>query len=1346
MGDYDLSGLSARSFEQLIQAIASKVIGPGLVVFGDGPDGGREATFEGRIPFPSEADQWDGYCVIQAKFLQRPRDPKHDGRWALEQLRKELEAFADPAKRRKCPEYYIFATNVVLTAVQETGTKDRISQLFKKYSKRVPVRGWRTWDFDQIRTFLDGQEDIRRAYQAWISPGDVLAEVMAWLQTSRVDFGEVMANFLAKEMLADQYANLEQAGHSTEDRIPLARVFVDLPTSSERLLEPPEENAPRLPLGFAGEVVSLARERLDPASTSERRTAQEGEGPQRKGPEPGRVVLVGGPGQGKTTVGQFVCQLFRAALLRDRQQHLLSPETRQALEGVLHLCQQEKVEVPRGRRFPERIVLAEFAAALKAAPEQHPMSLLSYVADVIRKRTSQNVLVEDLRGWLAKYPWIIVLDGLDEVPASSNRDEVLKRVDDFWVDVNQANADVLVLATTRPQGYNEDFSPRYYRHTWLTPLSVPRAMHYAQRLVNVRYGSDEDRKRKVLSRLRQASAHDATARLMRSPLQVTIMATLVDQIGQPPQDRWRLFHEYYQVIYRRERERDIPAAQLLREHQRDIDTIHSRVALLLQVESERSGGTEARLSAERFAAVVDARLLEEEKDRTRLKDQIIEAAATRLVFLVAPQAGQVGFEIRSLQEFMAAESLMDGRDADVQNRLRQIAPIASWRNVFLFAAGRCFAETEHLRDTIHTICVDLNNDLAGPVGRATLAGSSLALDLLEDGVVYRQPKYAKLLARCALEILDLPPGPVHARLADVCEADLDGLFQEELQKRLTRPRISEALGAWAMLLALVGRGIPWAQQTAETHWPPGASEQSDILSGPTVGRAGQWVLPRIDACVLSTAPRNSWSFVHSLTEREGVEFDPRTLLPPRTSLPWLDVALWLRGFYQTDRPSAPVRLPGSADSSFELSFVPLANMDRFREGPYRLLEAANPQWVVFVETLRFIRDPSKVILAESFDRLASEELTTWDRVLIRRLPWVVCALVESCRTPDELSVTATRLRRGDLGDTPDWIEAERRWRTTGLTAQDFSHVTDDRWPFDGDIATKGFPFASTGWNYTGSVRSCGAMLRLYETLRNSCRLRAAVASWIFWFLGIEPRGQVFERLGLDVLTLLFEECSEKFASLDFVWAVARAHGGDPPWVDFLDTLGRRCKFLRHFRERPTHQLDEVLDEILQGHPDRGGIVRLMAEAVFEGQRWSTPRATRQHSLALRETLVDDRRFDDPSVKEAAIVVQLARVALTVEAANRLADVVCDLHASDRSGTVVDRAVRALATRDGSNDATDQFLLKIWGTLATDDSDARDDVLDGLNDSLSRRTSGLDRPETWNRLALPAGLVRLLELT
>jgi hypothetical protein len=67
MMDYDLSRLNWRSFEQLIQGVGSETLGPGLVAFGDGPDGGREAAINARLPYPTGEDQWSGYTVVQAK-------------------------------------------------------------------------------------------------------------------------------------------------------------------------------------------------------------------------------------------------------------------------------------------------------------------------------------------------------------------------------------------------------------------------------------------------------------------------------------------------------------------------------------------------------------------------------------------------------------------------------------------------------------------------------------------------------------------------------------------------------------------------------------------------------------------------------------------------------------------------------------------------------------------------------------------------------------------------------------------------------------------------------------------------------------------------------------------------------------------------------------------------------------------------------------------------------------------------------------------------------------------------------------------------------------------------------
>jgi hypothetical protein len=160
MPDYNFVGLSSRSFEQMIQALAAKLIGPNTIIFGDGPDGGREATYEGSTPYRSGSEPWNGYIVVQAKFRQRPESVAKDAAWALSQLSAELRKFQSRSRKLRRPQYYIFATNVPLTPVYKTGSKDRAYLQLLKAKDKLAMKGFDIWDYDKLRTFLDNAEDI----------------------------------------------------------------------------------------------------------------------------------------------------------------------------------------------------------------------------------------------------------------------------------------------------------------------------------------------------------------------------------------------------------------------------------------------------------------------------------------------------------------------------------------------------------------------------------------------------------------------------------------------------------------------------------------------------------------------------------------------------------------------------------------------------------------------------------------------------------------------------------------------------------------------------------------------------------------------------------------------------------------------------------------------------------------------------------------------------------------------------------------------------------------------------------------------------------------------------------
>jgi hypothetical protein len=1091
--DYDLFRLNSRSFEQLTQGIAARVLGPGLVIFGDGPDGGREATFNAEVPYPTEEDHWIGHIVLQAKFRQRSEGRKIDGEWALQQLREELIAFTDPDSTRELPEYLIFATNVTCSPVKDSGVKDKMFTL----AAESGLTGFDIWDYDKLRVYLDLYEEMRRSYSAYILPGDVLAEtveVLGQIKQECPDFDDAISRFLQKELLADQWANLEQAGRAAEEQVPVSRVFVDLPFSAQRQAEAPSETPGELIPGFVAAVVNAASRRLDPQAQNAQRSDHEtleGEAP---APE-GRIVLLGGPGQGKSTIGQFVCQMFRAALLRSRPPDSLSDEVTDALDALEAHCDADSLALPTVRRFPLRVELSKFADEL-GAPDGSS-SLLEYLGKLVSSRIQSEISPALMSSWLGSYPWLLVLDGLDEVPASGHRGQLMEAIRDFWVDISEENADCLVIATTRPQGYNDEFSPRYYRHLWLTPLSTARALHYADRLLKVRFLEDTDRREKIATRLKRAADRPDTARLMTSPLQVTIMATLLERMGQPPEGRWNLFSQYYRVIYDRELERDIPAASVLRDYKPDIDAIHHRVGLLLQVESESAEQAESQISRERFTEVVKARLREEELDHgdEGLVRQIIDTAMDRLVFLVGLEADQVGFEIRSLQEFMAAEALLHGGDGTVEQRLRAIAPLPTWRNTFLFAAGRCFADLQHLRDTVHTISAELN-DLGGgdPLTSLVLPGSGLAIDLLTDGVAQRQPRYGRLLAREALRIIRRPPGELNDRLAEVYQEALGEVYETELRTGLAFESFHDTLGAWRTLAVLAARGVDWAAELLKTRLPAPEEVGSLLLALPP--RAASTTLSGILSNLCAAAPPSeSLPFEQSIRDLELLEGTPD----------------WFRAFFllYTERwnsQETKLRLQEASGEELTVEVRLIAEPEGPLDRAISILgdtkpSAAPTSWLPFFIALEFGRDPSAATLAKALERYAEIEPIEELWRLGVYSSWPLAGLVLAAETNEQLREYAEIARSGGFGDLDDWLAAEKRWQEAGIETGDMTEAKGGVPLFDSEIATRGFPFDAATVT-AGEARRSAALIALswLERIENQ-PTRRFISNVFFWLLG-----------------------------------------------------------------------------------------------------------------------------------------------------------------------------------------------------------------------------------------------------
>ena len=846
MADYNLNGLNPRDFQHLVQAFARKRIAAGVTAFGDGRDGNRDLTYRGNMDYPSTKEAWEGYLVLGCKFNQRPTgDTGKDSDWAIKQLRADLNKFLKPERNMPKPEYYIFATNIALTGVAESGGRDRITKVLEEYTPKLGLKGSAAWDYNDLRGFLDGDKDIRTAYGHFITSGDVLLQIAERLDLQQADFADVMHAFLQKELIVDMSAKLQSAGDDPEVHIPLANVFVDLPVAESA-------EAAALSHGFREtDQPKIIEQLLDVGARVLRRQLPDQD--VQPDDESGvsrlsisRFVLVGGPGQGKSTLAQYICQLYRAALLKGRPPERLDDK----VPRIIRQLEQQREEVgglPITRRFPIRIELRAFSYALASDSN---LTLLEYLRAEIARLGSATVRLEDIKGWLGSYPWLVVLDGLDEVPPSSNREDVMRQIEHFRVDAASQNADLLFVATTRPQSYSKEFPSDLFHHFYLTPLLPEQALDYGRRLAQARCGADERRRDELVRNLEKACEAETTARLMQSPLQVTIMATLLEETGEPPQQRYRLFEEYYRTIYKRETRRRMLGG-ILSERQIDIDTLHAEAGLLLHAAGERTakpsnhekgGDSESSFSDDQFRQLAHRRLARigvPEPEASDLLKRITDSSLQRLVFLVRPRVGWIRFDITSFKEFMAAEALMTGPDEHVRERLKTVAPAAYWRNALLFAIGKCFIEEEYLLDNVVSVCEGLNddkeaselfsNETAGAASEVVLWGSRLALDILVEGTARQNPAYESRLARIALKLVRVSDPEAAVRLATIHHSGLKKVFQEVIEDRFGQSEFSRQRGAWLLLMSLADRNVDWAEQILERQWPSEPAKQQALL-------------------------------------------------------------------------------------------------------------------------------------------------------------------------------------------------------------------------------------------------------------------------------------------------------------------------------------------------------------------------------------------------------------------------------------------------------------------------------------------------------------------------------------
>lgn len=772
----NLEQLGPTGFQDLAASLAIASFGPGVQVMGAGRDGGRDMYYRGPLVWKSAEDQpgevWEGYTVFQVKHKTAPSTSHQENvLWLWGQVRRELDDWANPyGDRNPVPDFLIIITNVMLTPFPKVGGHDLLNENIKSYLARLAdntrdldpeaaeerrarlarlkrIKKVRVWDGNQIQAMLKLHPGVRDAFPGFLTAGDVFAALAQFTDNiSLKDLEAGLREHAKTTLMGEGFIYFDEAGSGDGQGIPVHNVAIDLPVTFA---------AGTRRTSVVKYVLDRAEHVLTPGVTTQK--------------APRHLIVTGAPGNGKTTISKFLVQVFRAAMLEHVDD--LSEGHREVIRGTAEALKRFGRELPKNRRWPMRIDLAEYAQEGGLSEDS---TLLRWIAHKVSLRSDMgDVKPWALKKWMQTYPWLLVLDGLDEVTEPAVRRRLIERVTEFVSVAEADKCDMLVVLTTRPVGYTENIAPTHFERIDLDYLELDEAVRYGELATKVRLRTDLDRIERVLSRLHKAAEDEALQHLLRTPLQVLILTIIIDGAGRLAPDRYSLFRGYYDTVFKRERDKPAGLHKMLQEYGQQIQQLHERVGFELQVRAETGERSYATLTRDELRQiawqVLDESGFKPSGKDAPLLDKIFDAATKRLV-LIAPARGTdgYGFDVRSLQELMAAMHLTAGPLDAVLQRLRTSAASPYWRNTWLFAAGQLFSTPQtHQHDALVRLVEAIDENADERLGHAVPIGPRLALDIIDDGMARSYPRWRERLIAHGMKVLTEPNPPDLPSIAKV---------------------------------------------------------------------------------------------------------------------------------------------------------------------------------------------------------------------------------------------------------------------------------------------------------------------------------------------------------------------------------------------------------------------------------------------------------------------------------------------------------------------------------------------------------------------------------------------------
>ncbi|MDO7868168.1 NACHT domain-containing protein [Nocardioides jiangxiensis] len=695
--------LGDSRFQQLCAALVLDRL-PDVAVFPVGEkDGGRDMV----------SGTGENRTILQVKFSGDRR--KKTATWMKQQINGEatnIERLVNEGCKR-----YILMTNVEGGAAPGSGSRDEVEEELTALSKKFKVEMSCLWSSDLDAWVDNAPQGIKFAYVDMLAGTDALFALLnsMSLEASERRDKDVLVTYVGTHWSRDRRVKFRQIDLVSDL---LSDLFVDVTALRSRL--------PRGVFYSSAEVDHVAENLLDTAT-------------------PPLTLIEGVPGQGKSTLAQYICQVYRATFIG-----------RDALKAKGEALPETETD---DLRVPFRIDLADYAewatggdpfavtepdAKKKPKPPKRITVEDFLLAHIEAAAPGHDLNVADVRSLLDRFPSQVVFDGLDEVASPELRQALVGEIDAFigrWVQVRPGNMRVLVTTRPNASGLAEP-APDLFQRLELQPLTEAiRKRYLRQWVVAQQIDSGERRNLERIFGERTAAPH--VAQLASNPMQLTILLHLIRTKGDSlPTARTSLYRAYMDLFLAREAAK----TRAVLDNLSDLEEATAFIGWFMHALTEVDA-TSTRLPGARIIREMTMYLASVQKATDGVQG-LFEALRDRVWVLTSKHTGTYEFDVQSIREFFAARFLYEFAQSDngdgyePEAALVELLPRSYWSNAARFLAGHFQS-----REIAHV--ADLIQERLGDVHGARQVRTTL-WTLLADGIFKERPlaqtRVAEMLA------------------------------------------------------------------------------------------------------------------------------------------------------------------------------------------------------------------------------------------------------------------------------------------------------------------------------------------------------------------------------------------------------------------------------------------------------------------------------------------------------------------------------------------------------------------------------------------------------------------------